>query len=47
VHAHVAHLAKHINMVGGPLCPSLNPALPVLLLMVYFRHNGPYHANTN
>jgi len=23
-------------------------AIPVLLLlMVYFRHNGPYHANTN
>jgi len=31
-------MAKHINVVEGPLCPSLNPALPVLLLMVYFRH---------
>jgi len=23
------------------------PVLLLLLLMVYFRHNGPYHANTN
>jgi len=34
-HAHVAHMAKHTNMVGGPLWwggldpgPPLNPALP-------------------
>jgi len=28
-HAHVAHMAKHMEMVGGPghLAPPLNPAL--------------------
>jgi len=26
-HTHVAHMAKHMNMVGGPLGPPLNPAL--------------------